>query len=96
MSRKPQVILTIGHRSFLMPDDTGLSSVMKALSRALPVYDHTYRGEITIKDEPMEVSMSYVTKPFRFVDHEGKPVQPSRPNRRSKTLPAIQRLALEP
>ncbi|GEM_PF-5957059 len=37
-----KVLLTIGHTSILLPDDKGVTSIIKALSRGIVVYDRTY------------------------------------------------------
>ncbi len=40
-----RVLLTIGHIHFLLPDDKGVATIMKALSNAIEVGDRTYLME---------------------------------------------------
>lgn len=58
-----KVLLKVGHSQYLLPDDSGLQTVIKALSRAIPVYDYTYRRDdphLEIDPEPQEVSVKYI------------------------------------
>jgi hypothetical protein len=93
MAAKPKVIITIAGRHFLLPDDVGASTVIKTLSRAIPVWDRSYEGKIQIRDQEMEVGMSYLTKPVVYVDENNQPLQPDPPRAR-KALPAPKPLRL--
>jgi hypothetical protein len=37
MGKAQQVVITIGHISLLLPDDTGVATVLKTLSKGIPV-----------------------------------------------------------
>lgn len=64
-----KVLLTVGHTTILLPDDSGITTVMKALSRGICVYDHTYRGESEYTGE-LEVEMKLVRGGVKII---GKP-----------------------
>lgn len=57
-----KVLLKVGYSSFLLPNDTGLQSVIKALSSALHCNDYSYRPDkhIQVDPEPVEVSVKYL------------------------------------
>lgn len=93
MAAKPKVIITILGRDFLLPDDVGASTVIKTLSRALPIFNRSYEGKIQIRDTQMEVGMSYLTKEVSYVDDNDQPLQPD-PPRKPKSLPQPKRLRL--
>jgi hypothetical protein len=76
-----RVLLKVGYNTYLLPNDSGLPSVIKALSAALHCYDHTYRTadkHIQADPEPLEVSVKYLptnTK-IRFKgSYEEEPVE---------------------
>lgn len=58
-----KVLLKIGyHATLLLPNDSGLQTVVKALSLAVSCYDHSYRPDkhIEVNPEPIEVSVKYL------------------------------------
>ncbi|MFZ4776801.1 MAG: hypothetical protein ACOYM3_15630 [Terrimicrobiaceae bacterium] len=70
-----KVLLKIGPNSYLLPNDTGLQSVIKAMSSAVECWDYSYRAsknyDIRAKPECMEVSVKYLppkTK-IKFTDN---------------------------
>lgn len=91
MPTKPKVIITIAGRHFLLPDDVGAATVIKTLSRAIPVWDRSYEGKIQIRDQEMEVGMSYLTKPVVYVDENNRPLEPD-PQRKALPTPKPLRL----
>lgn len=64
-----KVLLTVGHTTILLPDDSGITTVMKALSRGVCVYDLTYQGEIEYTGE-LNVEMKLVRGDVKLT---GKP-----------------------
>lgn len=77
MAKSQQVVITVGHQSILLPDDTGATTIIKALSRGLPCYSHLGCGsysKIQILKGDLEVSMSYVPRGARIVDENDQPV----------------------
>ena len=59
-----KVILKIGYSSFLLPNENGLQTVVKAMSAALSCRDYSYRStdpQIDVDPEPLEVSIKYIT-----------------------------------
>lgn len=58
-----KVLLKIGYNSFLLPNDSGLTSVVKVLSKAVQCTDHSYRREdpaVVVDPEPLEISFKFV------------------------------------
>ena len=70
-----KVLLTVGHTTILLPDDSGITTVMKTLARGICVYDHTYRGEIEYTGE-LNVEMKLVRGDVKIV---GKPKSKKEP-----------------
>jgi hypothetical protein len=58
-----KVLLKVGYDCYLLPDDKGITTVMKALSRAVRVTDHTYceRGITVDEEKTIKVEVSYVS-----------------------------------
>jgi hypothetical protein len=58
-----KVLLKVGYSTYLLPNDTGLQSVIKALSAAVHCSDHCYGKApfIAVDPEPLEVSVKYLT-----------------------------------
>ena len=46
-----KILLTIGHQNILLPDDTGISTVMKTLARGIVVDERLYKGIIELRAE---------------------------------------------
>ena len=86
MAKSQQVVITIGHQSILLPDDTGATTIIKALSRGLSCYYWSGSKKVEIRKGDMEVSMSYVPHGTKIVDEDDRPldVKPA-----SKSRPAL-------
>ncbi len=61
-----KVLLTIGYTEILLPDDTGIPTILKALSRGLVANDRLYDNKITVGD-PLEVGMKYVGPQVKII-----------------------------
>lgn len=57
-----KVLLKVGYNTYLLPNDAGLQTVVKALSMAVHCYDHSYGSDkhIEVNPEPIEVSVKYL------------------------------------
>lgn len=65
-----KVILSIGYESFLLPDDKGLATVLKCLTRAARVsHYHPIDKEVLITKGNVDVSMSYLPKGKKIKAH---------------------------
>lgn len=87
---KQQVIIEIGHISLLLPDDTGVASLIKTLSRSLIGYECGKKFKVTDTCRP---KMSYPGKIeiVPFTDHispEAAAIFTAPP--KTKALPAPQ------
>ena len=57
------VILTIGHTDILLPDSSGVESIMKALARGVHCRDMTYREPSFLEaGDPIEVRLKFVKR----------------------------------
>jgi hypothetical protein len=92
MSKKPKVLLTIGSRNYLLPDDTNITVVMKTLSKAVECRDWLFQNELHLLDAP-ELAMKYVSAGTKFkgVGGEDLPTQPAKKERPVKALPSSER-----
>jgi hypothetical protein len=97
MSRKPKVLLSIGYTTLLLPDDTNITAVMKALSQGVICDDQSYQGKILLRDRPLELGMKYVPAHVKYKDERGEdlPTQPAKKERTVKALPSSERNLLE-
>ena len=72
-------ILKIGYEQFLLPDDTGVATVLKVLAKAVRVRESLYKGEVTVQTKDnhhQEISMVLVPAHTKFVSQEtGEPVE---------------------
>ena len=62
-----KILLTIGHIDILLPDDTGITTILKMLSKGIIVRDRLYLGEegsLTFEGE-VEVQMKTVPRNVR-------------------------------
>lgn len=78
------VVLSIGYRSYLLPSDKGVTTVMQVLARAVPCRYDRFEKRITIEDDgaPVEVGMAFVSPDTRIEGAvENVPVKPVRPRR---------------
>jgi hypothetical protein len=84
---KQRVLITIGHDSYLLPDDVGAATIIKALSKAVRVWDKLYKGELQLREEHVSVGMAYVPEKTRLVTEDGaEVVAKTRPVREVKAL----------
>ena len=88
-----KMILTINSCEILLPDETGVTNVLKVLSRGLAVSDRTYygpgdaRSHIEILERPLSCEIKMVPAGTRFVREGGvEIVEPCQPRRASKCL----------
>lgn len=74
MAKPQQVVITIGHLSLLLPDDSGVSTVLKTLTKGVPCYYYQGSKRVQLTDDDCQVSMSYLPQNCQFVDENDKPV----------------------
>lgn len=77
MAKSQQVVITIGHTHVLLPDDTGVTTILKALSQGVPCYSHLGCGsysKVQLLKGELEISMAYVPRGTRIVDENDQPV----------------------
>lgn len=57
-----KVLLSIGHNDFVLPNDAGLPSVIKVLSKACPASDRSYlkAGKILVEPVPVQITVRYL------------------------------------
>jgi hypothetical protein len=80
MAKQP-VILRVGYQGFLLPDDSGVTTVIRTLSKAIACRDRTWSGEVVIlKDQTTEIALHAIPRGTEFVyeDPEQAPAQDSR------------------
>lgn len=75
-------IVKIGYHHFYVTSDTDALKLVQILSKAPSVRDHSYKGELLFEKEQLDIEMSIVRKPLKFIDAEsGQPVVPcKKPN----------------
>lgn len=67
-------LLKIGHQSYLLPSDKGVSTIMQTLCKSVRVYDATYKGEIQLEEDlPVEVTLKSVPDSTKLVCKDGHP-----------------------
>lgn len=96
MSKKTKVLLTIGSSSYLLPDDTNITVVMKTLSKAIECRDWLFQKEVHLM-EPPELAMKYVPAGIKFKGLLGEdlPTTPAKKERALKALPSSERNLLD-
>ncbi len=68
-------ILKIGFHEFYLQSDADAVKIVQLLGKAAVVRDHSYKGELLFEKDQLDIQMSIVRKPLRFVDAEtGQPV----------------------
>lgn len=70
-----KILLTIGHIDILLPDDTGITTILKTLSKGIIVRDRLYLGEegsLTFESE-VQVEMKTVPRNVRVTGLPGRP-----------------------
>lgn len=58
-----KVLLKVGYHSLLLPNDAGLTSIVRALSKAVNADDYSFRSSdphVSIDPEPLEISFKYI------------------------------------
>lgn len=82
MSAKQPIVLTVNYVSILLPDDTGLQAILRALTKGLVCRDHLYKGELVICKEPsVRVEVATVPRGTTIV-HEDVDDAPTVPTKR--------------
>lgn len=95
MAKSQKVIITIGYQQFMLPDDTGAATVIKTLSRALPVRNYHSHVKIEKEDRLNEISMTNLPTNTKFVDENDAPIStPKTPTKGLKRLPPPQQFQL--
>lgn len=94
MAKSQKVLITIGYQQFMLPDDTGAATVIKTLSRALPV--RNYHSHIKLeREDRTEISMTYLPANIKLVDENDVPIStPKTPAKGLKRLPPPQQFQL--
>lgn len=86
-------VITIGYQSFLLPDETGISTILKVLSKALPcdrVYGLHRGGEITVDpDNPVEISSLMIPDTVPIKTKAGDDVEIGKKPRQKTTIKAL-------
>jgi hypothetical protein len=76
-----KVLLTIGYNQILLPDDSGISTVMKVLAKGVLVHEKLYKGEIEMayegNPEQLDFKMQMVPDNTKFT-LRGEPVELTR------------------
>lgn len=69
-----KLILTIGYRSFLLPNDTGVTTLLNVLDRSQPCKYNRYQRPIPeielLEDDPVTVEVELLPRNVRTI---GKP-----------------------
>lgn len=87
---KQTVIITVGYQRFVLPDDNGVATVIKCLSKAIPCSYLGSMNELRLDRDPsLEVSMQYLPRGVKIVDYEGNPL-PGKPA--AKPMPGVRKL----
>jgi hypothetical protein len=65
-------LLTIGHQSYLLPSDKGVTTIMQTLCKAVRVWDRTYsEGVLQVEDDkPVEVALKVVPDSTKLVSKD--------------------------
>lgn len=69
------MILNIGHIHILLPNESGVQTIMKALGKGVLVWDRLWEGKVEIKEEELQVEFKTVPANTRFVGENDQPVQ---------------------
>lgn len=85
---KPKILLSIGYNHFLLPDDTGITTLMKLLSRATPCDDNTYKGEVHLHAKEPRIKVEYLPASTKFLNEDGGPL-PTRPLKKARDVKAL-------
>lgn len=86
MAKAQQVVITIGHISLLLPDDVGVATVLKTLSKGIPVFHYQGAPKIKLQRDEIEVSMTYIKPGTPITDEDGSAVQPKTKEKKARTL----------
>jgi hypothetical protein len=95
MPKPQQVVITIGHLSLLLPDDTGVTTVLKTLSRGASCYYYQGCRKVELSATECQVSLAYLPPGTAVVDQRNQPVTPApRAKKGRLALPAPSLLTL--
>jgi hypothetical protein len=95
MAKPQQVVITIGHLSLLLPDDTGVTTVLKTLSRGASCYYFQHTRKVELSGCDCQVSLAYLPPGTPVVDKENQPVTPAPRTKKGRlALPAPTLLTL--
>ena len=91
------VLITIGHYSFLLPNSTGVENMMRVLSKAMNAHDRLWSDEacIEVNTDPVKVEMKFVPPGTKFVHEKTKQtveVWSDAPGCKRKPLPVSRQL----
>ena len=92
------VLLTIGHETFMLPGTTGVENMMRVMAKAVKVYDHTWDKDdmrIEVYDEPVRVEMKFVPPGAKFVREKSQEpieVYTDGPGVKRRALPGLRLL----
>lgn len=70
MAKSQQVVISIGHVSILLPDETGAAGVVKTLSKGVSVFHFPGARQVEVRREELEISLTYI-KPGTPITVEG-------------------------
>lgn len=75
-------IVKIGYHEFYVQSDADALKIVQLLGKAAVVRDHSYEDKLLFEKDQLDIQMSIVRKPLRFVDAAtGEPVMTAkRPN----------------
>lgn len=63
-----KVLLTIGYWNFLLPDEAGVMTIIKTLSKGIQVRDRLHKGALEeVADDIPEISFKTVPKGTRLI-----------------------------
>ncbi|MEQ1752263.1 MAG: hypothetical protein ABL974_22775 [Prosthecobacter sp.] len=79
-------MITIGHLSLLLPDDVGVATVVKTLSKGLPCFYYPGARSVELRKDDVQVSLSYVNASTPIKDEDGGDVQPHAKAKKARPL----------
>lgn len=84
---KQPIVLRIGYTEILLPNDTGLQTIMRALRKGLLCREAIYRGRITILERPeVRVEVSSVPHDIEIHREDEEPTARPTNGRRRMTV----------
>lgn len=85
MAKSQKVVIKIGHMEVMLPDDTGAATIVKALSRGIVVW-HLGDRKVQIREEQIQVSLSYLPANTVFENEDREVLKPKPPASKRKLL----------